>query len=350
MKKYTLLVLFIFIFVFTGCTNIKINDNYISVQKKWFSLESPIVVNEYIGKVFEAETKEIKRDELISLINNPTNFIAWELLANNGILVKYNFEDIDYYQECEKCEIEYYDLKKDFSSDIYYNKFSDGSMSILLDYKNNMLIILNNKLNKKTIINAYRFSDSYKLKDLTFVGGYEENQNYYTAFIDKDNVLYIVDIKSMQAVKTRELGDNKFLSAYTESEGNSDIKGVFLYLLNEKYNKLTKLKLPQNEVIFEKALDERIKGEVIQVEPEGMGGILILTKMSDKYVIYTTNEDDFRIIYGKNLDLDNASYNNIDAIKYYSQNYKNSYVILIDKKGEIPIIKIDYLDLSWEKI
>ncbi|MDF2531067.1 MAG: hypothetical protein K0Q65_648 [Clostridia bacterium] len=348
MKKNILFILIISIFVFTGCTNIYLNDNNTSVQNKWFSPESHIALKEYIGKVFEAETKQMKRDELISLISNPINLTECELLTNNGILVNYKFEDIDYYQEAMEIEIDYYNLTKDFSSDAYYYK--DGATSILLDYKSNMLIILNNELDKKTIINAYKFNDKYKLKDLTLVGGYEENQNYYTGFIDKDNILYIVDVKSMQTVKTRRLGDNKFLSAYTESEENSNLKGVFLYLLNEKDNRLVKLQLPQDEVIFEQVLDERIKGEVIQIVPEGIGGILILTKTPDKYVIYTTNEDDFRLIFAKSLDLDNVSYKNIDAIRYYSQNEQNIFVILIDKKGEIPISKIDYLDLSWEEI
>ncbi len=336
--------------------NIKTNDtkdeemnSSLGTRGGWFSPYSFEILKELEGKEFKLQHKRVSEEEVKNFLRDSSNFSHWELSTNDSKVFHYQFEDIDYYRNKGEREILYFDFKQDFSEDIFYSGFSGGGVSILIDYENNTMTILKNRIDTKVIISAVKFSKEYQMRDMMFLGGYKENSKYKVVFVDKNNILYIVSGDPIELVKTKKLDEWKVISVYARENFSGESQECYTYLLNEEKSKLRKLDLLRDEEIYTKDIDKRIKGTIKKIEPEGIGlGIIfVLSKLDDNYVLYKSREDDFGFVDMKDRDSDGEVFENIDDIRFYTQNPKSMHLIILDKKSEIPIRKIEAFGLDW---
>jgi hypothetical protein len=372
MKKNVVVSIIIFLFLLSGCqaTDPKssegkdlkdnpvdqttLNDSNSSetdevTDNTWFSSDTFEPVNDLIGKGYERSDEYVGRDELIELLQHPIHYSNWEYFSKSNKIIEYKFEDIEYYKKIGDKHIAYYDFTQDFSDNIYYHNFSDGAFSLLIDYQRNTLVFLKNKFKRKEIAGAYKFNEHFDLRDVTFVGGYKDKmedghqfvyKGYKAVFLSQNNVLYTVNIDSMEVIQTKDLGNWNFVSAYEKRNFKAKSKDFFIYVINEKDNSLKKILLSKDEVVYERTIDPRIEGEIVKIEHDSPNGIFILSRLPDKYVFYSIREDDFGYIAMKDKDDNGHAFKHIDDFRYYIQNEKSIYLILVRSNSDFPIDKI----------
>lgn len=375
MKRGLFLLIIVILLNFCGCTgnykeyskqngkleNKENNNTSVLVTKEsttknskiiddWFATGTFKEIKQLKSKIYLQKSEKVTKNKLVGLTKNPLGLSNWELVTNNSKIIKYQFEDIEYFQKDGEKDIQYYDMSEDISKDIFYSNLSDNGISLIIDFSNNVIVFLKNEYEQKSVIGAYKFTSEFSLKDLVVLGGYKDKDGYKAVFSYKDNYLYTIDINSMKVVYKKRLNGYKFISGYVESNNNIGDENLYSYFINESENKIKKIKLPEEKVMFEMVIDKRIQGQIKRIEQDGLGGIYILANMKDKQAIYFTDENDFKYMLIKESDIDGKIFNSIDDTKYYWQNEKAMYLILLEKTKNIPVRMIETDDLTWNEL
>lgn len=316
----------------------------------WFMAGSYNELSEYKNKTYPQQTKKVQYTELCNMLKNPISYNNWEMQLANNYIIQYQFEDIDYYRNASEKDIRYYYFSDLGVGNSFYVSMLEAPISVMLDYNRNIITLIKNEFEMKIISGVYKFKSGFNVKELTFIGGYKENGKYIVSFIDKSNIMYFVDAETMELIKTKEITGWKYCSSYLDYDFRTESDELYIYFISEKDRKLMKLKLPEDEVVYEKNIDNRIKGNIEKIESDGSGMIFLLTNNDTSNSIYSVREDDFGYISVKEKYESGSLFENISDFKFYEQNPNSMWLILFEKSKEIPVNKVDAYGLEWEEL
>jgi len=322
------------------------NDNTLLISPSNYN-----VIEEYEGIKIKESSKKIDNEELISLIKDPIAFSNWELLTSNRDIVKYDFQDIDYYKKEGVHDILYFNLPSNIdklSGNLIYKNI--GYRSILLDTLNNVMIIFSNGNSEKTIIKYIQFKDEVSLTDLKIIGGYNEN-GVMKVVVTYQDYLHLLDADNFEVIKSQELNNWEVISSYTEPKSdNYKDEEMYIYMVDESNGILRKSKVSNDDIIYEHDIRSmNIKGEIIDITHETINILYILTYADNRYQIYCTNEETFDFLEIRDTDDNGKPFGEISDMIYYPQNLQDTFLILFNKNEIYPIEKVYTISDYWRE-
>jgi hypothetical protein len=308
------------------------------LDNTWFSEGSFRQEEKYIGKAYTQQLREINKDELVLLLRQAKSYSNWEMLLNNGVLLKYSYEDIDYFSSVGNKEVYSYDFSRDFGENIAYSRFYDGSGGLIVDYRSNVLAVFRQDIDSKVVANAIKFDHKHSLSELTYLGSFKEQGRYKAVFRDQKVNVYTVDIDSMKLESHVNLYGLSSFSAHTNRNGRGVSDNLNIYAFDPTNRKIIKIDHPSNEISFKKTLDPRIQGDILQIISDGSGGLFILAKSLGKFEIFFTKEEENSPFIGRKEPVPSAY---IQQIDYYSPNERTMDLILVDFESKLPLYRVN---------
>lgn len=314
----------------------------------WFQKRSYEVVQDNLGLTIYTQFKQVPNDELKEMIRSPISYTANELFTQDRRILRYQFENIDYYQNDGEKEIEYYDFDGVFGLNFSYSKFSGGAYSVIMDYDKNTLFFLRNESGKKVISGIYRFSDKFNLADLKFIDGFKEKfeiekdrmyKGYKVVFADRQNTLYTIDLDSMETLSTRELGNHAIVGT-VKSLKNAELFEFFVYLYDDKNKTIEKVNTSTGVVEFSTQLIQ-LEGNIKQIVQEGTV-LYLVVEQGNMDEIYVSREDHTN--YWEKVILEGyvMGSGKIDKLIYSNRNPVEEFIILFQINNNIPLSKHEF--------
>jgi hypothetical protein len=297
----------------------------------WFAPGSFESLKDKVGLEIEKTDDRVTQTKLKEIFSHSVNYANWELFSADHKVVHYQYEDIDYFQNEGEHEIYYYDLAKFFSKQITY--YSGDTYSIIMDYESNSIFLLKNHSVKKRIVGNYKFHKTLNLKELTFIGVYDNK----LIFKDNKNIIYTVDANTMRLLDAMQLGDQELVGTEVSINSDTGLDEFYLYTIDDS-KKIRKILMTTKEVVFQKNVD-LIEGRIKQIFPD-MDVLYIVSEQDTNDVIYITRQDDSAFLAALKHDEKGQALGRIDNIIYWEHNPKEIFYILYNKQNAIPVRKI----------
>ena len=337
MKKIVIMIIVLTIFLMTCCS---LNNS------SWFNKETYTEQKQLESYRFNFKENTLSSLDFNKKIKNPLLFSNWQLLTNNGELIRFSLEDIYKFNSSSERIYSSIDFSEQCSTNLFYADISNNLASVLIDYDKNILMLLENSADYKEVIKAIKFNKNFNLNTLQVVGAYYQDNNYITSFIDENNVLYQFNLSTLEFVNSQSLEDLKFISAYAEREYPSNKEHLYIYLQNQETQELTKKDLAENKEIYTKKINTNIEGEITEIEVD-LNVNFVVSKQKNNYIIYSIREKDNCIVAIRDEDDNGNEFTNIDNLIYYGHTAKDLYLIVFNKTENNPFSVMRAYGTEW---
>jgi hypothetical protein len=379
-RSFVFLVINLIVFSFSACSisnnEQKYNKNELLEQKQssnssednkkqsvdqtqpktsLFSPKNYKVISELEGKVLGIEQRIINDKELLRLINKPIAYDGYGgfISSKENILLKITIDELQNIEtEKDDIIIDCIDLPEFLSSNLELSKLfghskgNEIARNVIIDSKNNLLIVIDNA--SKKVIRAVQFDKSFELSKIKIIDGYYGNEGEEMLVTDEYNTLFILEADTLKIIKEIDMSNWKTISSYEDYTASGE---EFLYLYQVNGNKVRKIStLDYKEVLSMDFNETPIRGEIQKISHEPVNLIYILSKFNDKNYIYITNEITMNFINVKENYDDGLPLGTIDGIWNYNEG-QETILVLFDKKcSDIPIKFINTFANDWKEL
>ncbi len=336
------------------------------IEENLFSAENYSLLPKLQGAKLNEKKKTVTQKEFLDIIRNPIAFAKISYSSGYGglvcsrprILLKYVLPDLESYEsDFDNIEINYYDLPQGLSGNLRFTAVEDSvqgsltSRGLLIDDEKNILLNIKNQNDIETIINAVQWKPQFSLKNIKVLFGYIREGTLKTV-LSKDDTVYVIENDTLKLIDKRKTGDWETISgyAYDDNSINKEKNRLFLYQVNNRENRIRKIELLSNTVVYNYPLSNfPAKGEFLKIEHTALDLIYALTKEQEKLKIYSINESLINKSNEVRCTEESVQLGSIEHIWSYNAGRSDS-IILFRKNEKYPVKMIYSSDLQYQSV
>lgn len=336
------------------------------IEENLFSAENYSLLPKLQGAKLNEKKKTVIQKEFLDIIRNPISFAKISYSSGYGglvcsrprILLKYVLPDLESYElDFDNIEINYYDLPQDLSGNLRFTAVEDSvqgsltSRGLLIDDEKNILLNIKNENDIETIINAIQWKPQFSLKNIKVLFGYIREGTLKTV-LSKDDTVYVIENDTLKLIDKRKTGDWETISgyAYDDNSITKEKNRLFLYQVNNRENRIRKIELLSNTVVFDYPLGNfPAKGEILKIEHNALDLIYALTKEQEKLKIYSINESLINKSNEVTCTEESVQLGSIEDIWSYNTGRSDS-IILFRKNEKYPVKMTYSSELQYQSV